>query len=45
MQSECTEMAFKEIIFRILSDTFMTTINFSRIWPNLIEIGQISFEL
>lgn len=39
MRSECTEIAFKEIIFRIIEflDTFMLIINFS-------EIGEIILE-
>ena len=40
MRSERTEIAFKEIIFRIIEflDTFMLVMNFS-------EIGKIIFEL
>ena len=47
MPSERTGMAFEEIIFRIIqfADTFMLIINFSSIWPDLSEIGQIFFEL
>ena len=47
MQSERTEMAFKERIFIIieLPDTFLLIIYFSRIWPNLTVIGQIVVEL
>lgn len=39
MRSECTEIAFKEKIFRIIEflDTFMLIINFS-------EIGEIILE-
>ena len=47
MRSERTEMAFKEVIFKMIEfpGTFMLIINFSNIWPNLTEIGQIVFDL
>ena len=47
MRSERTEMAFKERIFRVIEfpDKVLLIINFSSIWPNLTEIGQIVVEL
>ena len=41
MQSERTEMAFKERIFRNIQfpGRFLLIIYFSRLWPNLTEIG------
>ena len=47
MRKERTEMAFKERIFRIieLPDMFLLITYFSRISPNLTEIGQIVVDL
>ena len=47
MRSERTEIAFKEIIFRIIEfpDRFLLIIYSSSIWPNLTKIGQIVVEL
>ena len=47
MRSERTEMAFKEMIVRIIEfpDRFLLIIYFSSIWPNFTEISQIVVEL
>ena len=47
MQRERTEIAVKEIIFRIIEfpDKMFVFIDYSRIWKNLTKIGQIVFEL
>ena len=47
MRSERTEMAFKERTFRIIQipETVLLIMYFSRISPNLTEIGQIVVEL
>ena len=47
MPSQRTELAFKERILRTIEflNMFLMIINFSSIWPNLTEIGQIVFEL